>query len=642
VEPVSLEPDAVIDGRYRLCRPLGEGGMGWVWEAVHVFTNKRFALKFLKRSNEDDRKRFEREVRAAAAIQHPNVIEVHDFIALPDGTLVMVMDLLEGETLGAVIKRVRRIELPELAAIMLPVVSALEATHAVGIVHRDLKPDNIFLARAKGEVVVKVLDFGTAKLMASEGLAAQSTALTSTGAIVGTPYYMSPEQVLSEKDVDARADIWSLGILVYECLSGVRPTEADTLGRVLKRIIVADFEPIEKHCPELPGEVAALVTRMLAADREQRPSSVAEIRAVLESRAAPTIPAFAAPSGGIRVVTAGSTGDVGDGRGDTQRAGAVTVSAVAPSPLARRRVFYMAGMAALVLLGVGGAAYRALETKGSAAVGASSSAPTVPGRHPCDGVASAKGDEKGLATMQLVKAPDGTCFWIDRHEVSVEQYRRFLAERGASTTWADTKRCAWKTKASNPESEDDACRASLAKESEPFLASKPVRCVDWCDAREMCLWAGKDLCGSPNKFFVGSTEPTDLPDEWGIACSPSAEAFPYGLNAEPEKCHVGLCSDNPFEQRCSAARTGTFQACRSTSGAQDMVGNVSEWVFACARVADGGPSTECSHRGGSFLDSLGSASCQGDNRHAPRNTRDRRIGLRCCAKLTVTEQSLVK
>ena len=208
-------------------------------------------------------------------------------------------------------------------------------------------------------------------------------------------------------------------------------------------------------------------------------------------------------------------------------------------------------------------------------------------------------------------------------------------------TWTDAKRCSWKTNASDPETDADACTASLATESEPFLSSKPIRCVDWCDARELCLWAGKDLCGSPNSTFIGSTDPMELPDEWGIACSPTADAFPYGRTAETERCHVGLCSDNPFEQRCSAARTGTFQRCKGATGAEDMVGNVSEWVFACARGADGGPATECGHRGGAFLDSLESASCQSHGLRA-RNTRDRRIGLRCCSKLSATELALVK
>ena len=291
----NLEAGAVVgDGRcaYRLDRVIGEGGMGYVWQATDEATGKPFALKVLKGGKDEDRRRFQREVRAAAAIHHPNVITVHDFIELPSGFLAIVMDLLEGETLGAVLRRDRRISLPDLATILLPVISALEAAHGLGIIHRDLKPDNVFLCRTASSLDVKVLDFGVAKLTASDGLAAQTQALTGTGSMVGTPYYMSPEQVFADKDLDARADIWSLGVIMYECLTGVRPTEADTVGRVLKRIMVADIEPILAHCADLPEDVASLVGRMLSGNREKRPQGLAEIRDVLERHKGEQVPSF--------------------------------------------------------------------------------------------------------------------------------------------------------------------------------------------------------------------------------------------------------------------------------------------------------------------------------------------------------------
>ncbi len=353
---ISLERDAVIGGRYSLRRPLGEGGMGWVWEAQHLFTNKRCALKFLKRSNDDDRRRFEREVRAAAAVRHPNVIDVHDFVELPDGTLVMVMDMLDGEALGAVLRREKCIALPQLAALLVPVASALEAAHALGIVHRDLKPDNIFLSKTEGSaIVVKVLDFGAAKLTATEGAGAPTgtDALTNTGSILGTPYYMSPEQVFAEKDLDGRADIWSLGVVIYECLTGSRPTEADHVGRVMKRIVTGNFEPIANRCEGLPDDVASLVTRMLSVDRHARPRDVTEVREILTRHAAERIVPFSAPeaepvdpgaatepaSGGSsskRRAAEPQTGAVekAPGRADTHRS-ALSISVAGPK-LARR------------------------------------------------------------------------------------------------------------------------------------------------------------------------------------------------------------------------------------------------------------------------------------------------------------------
>jgi hypothetical protein len=271
----------LVGDRYRLRRPIGEGGMGWVWEATEVATDRSVALKLLKSARDEDRKRFSRELRAAAAIRHPNVIAVHELLELPDGTLVIVMDLLEGETLAALLRREQRISLREVTAIFVPVLAALEAAHALGIVHRDVKPDNIYLSGTAGARDVKVLDFGIAKLTAEDGLAARTQALTGTGSMVGTPYYMSPEQVFADSDIDPRADTWSLGVSIYECLTGVRPTEAETVGRVLKRIMAADFEPISTHRTDLPEEVASLVARMLSADRAKRPHDLGVVRDTL-------------------------------------------------------------------------------------------------------------------------------------------------------------------------------------------------------------------------------------------------------------------------------------------------------------------------------------------------------------------------
>ena len=195
------------------------------------------------------------------------------------------MDLLEGETLGAILHRDRRVALAQLATILLPVISALQAAHGLGIIHRDLKPENVFVCRTGSTLDVKVLDFGIAKLTAEGGLAAQTQALTDTGAMVGTAYYMSPEQVFADKDLDARSDIWSLGVIMYECLSGVRPTEADTIARVLKRIVAADIEPIATLCTDLPEDVSSLIGRMLSGDREKRPQDLSEVLEVLERHA---------------------------------------------------------------------------------------------------------------------------------------------------------------------------------------------------------------------------------------------------------------------------------------------------------------------------------------------------------------------
>jgi serine/threonine protein kinase len=358
--------------------------MGFVWEASHVFTHARFALKFLKGAREEDRRRFQREVRAAAAVRHPNVIGVHDFVELPNGMLVIVMDLLEGETLGALLARERRLPLADVAAIFLPVVSALEAAHTAGIVHRDLKPDNIFLSEKEGrDVEVKVLDFGVAKLTAAEGLAARTQALTGTGSMLGTPYYMAPEQIVSEKDLDARADIWSLGIVMYECLAGVRPTEGENVGRVLKRILLVDFDPITKHCEDLPEDVASLITKMLVGERAQRIRDLGEVRAVLERHAAKRIPIYARPAPSETVDahadTVASPSERPDAiaGGDTHHA----VSMGASQPSRARARFIGAGvvvvMAGAVALGFGFASSGNAPTASATTMPAPTSDPPV-------------------------------------------------------------------------------------------------------------------------------------------------------------------------------------------------------------------------------------------------------------------------
>jgi eukaryotic-like serine/threonine-protein kinase len=290
---MDLVEGSVIGERYQLVRRIGEGGMGEVWAATHRLTHKSVALKVLKPENaarSDVVRRFFREARAASAVRHPNVVQIHDILE-HEGAPVMVMDLLEGESLGERQDRQGILELSNLAAIMLPVSSAVSAAHARGIVHRDLKPENIFLARQlDGTVDPKVLDFGIAKLSMREGDSAHTAALTRTGSMMGTPFYMAPEQVFGERDTDQRADVWAFGVILYECLAGKRPFQGDNYGQVFKAITTTEMEPLASLCPELPSDVVALVTRMLAKARTDRCPDLGEATAVLSRFAAPAIP----------------------------------------------------------------------------------------------------------------------------------------------------------------------------------------------------------------------------------------------------------------------------------------------------------------------------------------------------------------
>jgi serine/threonine-protein kinase len=268
--------------------------MGEVWAATHTITGRRFALKFLKGQaslNLEMRQRFFREARAASLVDHPSVVNVLDVFALDGGMPVMVMDLLVGETLGAKLERDRVLPQEEAASILSPVVDAVSAAHARGIVHRDLKPDNIFLeAKKGGPPTVKVLDFGIAKLTAQEGDAAQSGALTMSGALLGTPRYMAPEQCYGEGEIDPRADVWALGAILYECISGQRPVEGANLGQVVTKMLKDEIVPIEERTRGLDPELARLIGRMLAHKRDDRPSDLSEVQRSLARIARDPVP----------------------------------------------------------------------------------------------------------------------------------------------------------------------------------------------------------------------------------------------------------------------------------------------------------------------------------------------------------------
>ncbi len=271
--------------------------MGIVWAATHVVTRKVVAIKLLHGEGAKDPKfvsRFLREARAACAVQHPNVVTIHDVLEVDDKTPAMVMELLLGESLGQRLDRVSPLPLGEVAQYLLPVISAVGTAHSLGIVHRDLKPDNIFLRRTPDGVDVKVLDFGIAKLTATEGDAAATGHLTGTGAMLGTPYYMAPEQIFGDKDIDHRADVWALGIILFECLTGQRPTQADNIGQILKIVTTNKIPKLVATAPNVAQDVSALVDRMLSRDRDDRPQ-LSEVKNTLARYADVRVRSFAEP-----------------------------------------------------------------------------------------------------------------------------------------------------------------------------------------------------------------------------------------------------------------------------------------------------------------------------------------------------------
>jgi eukaryotic-like serine/threonine-protein kinase len=293
----AIATGTIIAQRYRLDQLIGQGGMGQVWAATHLVTDKRCALKFLKLVRDprpEARGRFLREARAASRVEHPNVIKISDVFDFDEQTPVMVMELLEGESLAALLARDETLDAASAAAILLPVVSAVGSAHATGVIHRDLKPDNIFLVRGKqGAERVRVLDFGVAKLVdqgpKSDGIT------TVEGHVVGTPAYMSPEQCLDEVEVDHRTDIWALGVVLYEVLSGVRPVEGSNMAQIVKSILSEGITPLGELAPDVPEDLNALVMRMLAREAALRPADLRDVAEVLAKYVPFQVPSFDAP-----------------------------------------------------------------------------------------------------------------------------------------------------------------------------------------------------------------------------------------------------------------------------------------------------------------------------------------------------------
>ena len=237
--------DAVgrVLGSYRLMEVIGRGGMGRVYMAEHVRLGRRVALKVLRPEyavKRDAVARFFQEAKAVNKIRHRNIVDITDFIELEDGTTFIIMELLEGVSLGKLLRRHGPMEMPRLLAVLIQVCEALEAAHAVDIVHRDLKPDNIFLCPDQSGEVVKLLDFGVAKLLSHDEDTGAFAWQTAAGSVVGTPAYMSPEQA-SGLPVDGRSDVYSLGAIMYELFCGQPLFSARSFG---------DF--VNKHINETP------------------------------------------------------------------------------------------------------------------------------------------------------------------------------------------------------------------------------------------------------------------------------------------------------------------------------------------------------------------------------------------------------
>ena len=266
---------AVIAGRYRLEKRLAVGGMGSLWTAQHTQLDTRVAIKFMDPNHAGSamgRTRFEREAKTAASLKSAHVVQVHDY-GVEDDRPYIVMELLQGEDLGKRLKRERRVSLQVASGILMQIARGLRRAHDAGLIHRDLKPPNIFMARGDDEEVVKILDFGIAK----DTMEAKLGEGTKTGELMGSPHFMSPEQIRSSKDIDHRSDLWSLGVILFRAVTGALPFQGDAIGAVIAHILADPIPAPSSVHASLSPAVDAYFARAFSRDAGGRFQSAREM-----------------------------------------------------------------------------------------------------------------------------------------------------------------------------------------------------------------------------------------------------------------------------------------------------------------------------------------------------------------------------
>jgi serine/threonine-protein kinase len=264
-----LPRDTLLAGKFRIERVLGQGAFGAVYAIRHELTRHRRALKLLHAQHRNDAtvvQRFLNEASAAGRAGSPHLVEIFDAGTLETGEPYLVMELLDGETLGSMLSRCGPLAAGVAAQLVAQAAEGVAAAHRAGIIHRDLKPENLFVTQRENAAFVKLLDFGVSKFATDSGAGLHST----RGGACGTPFYMAPEQLQADRTLDARADVFALGVVLFECLTGEGPFEAASLEALAFQLVYGQPKRVESLRPDLPAELAAVVHRAIAQDRERR------------------------------------------------------------------------------------------------------------------------------------------------------------------------------------------------------------------------------------------------------------------------------------------------------------------------------------------------------------------------------------
>jgi eukaryotic-like serine/threonine-protein kinase len=407
---MELREGQLVTPTIRLLKLLGQGGMGSVWTAENTSLQTQVAVKFLSKQIAgvgEAVARFKQEATAAAQIRSPHVVQIFDHGVTDDGAPYMVMELLDGEDLGHRLERAGVLAPSEACTVVTHACRALSRAHAAKIVHRDIKPENLFLTDSDGELFVKVLDFGIAKR--DDG---GVTNMTSTGAMIGTPYYMSPEQALSSKSVDHRADIWSLAVVTYYALTGQVPFPGETVGAVCVALDRAEFTPPSQLRPSLPPALDAWFATALARKPDQRFGSAREMADQFAIAIGDEPPASRMSRGAIDgplvAVAAGPQRTLGGASLSGQAGQVGQIGQPAPS----RRMLVVGAFAGVVALGAvgamlfpGGTTAPSAAAQGSAALSASAEEPPMPAAGSSGPPAAAPGTAAGAVSAAPVAEP---------------------------------------------------------------------------------------------------------------------------------------------------------------------------------------------------------------------------------------------